>query len=328
MKKENEICRVYLLYGPEEYLKKQYLDGIEKKLFSGDEAALNKTVLEGADGANLIISCSETLPVFSEKRLVVVKNSGLFKSKKGLALNDELIDYIKNLPEYICLIFYENEIDKRLGMVKAVEKAGSLVEFQHLNTVELTRWVVKVFSAKSKSISEDVASELVQYADVSMNSIINEIEKILLYLDDKTRVDLNLVQTLCTKSIKSKVFDLVDAVSTKNSSKAMMILNGLLELKEPLPKILFLIGRQFVQMLRVRTLTDDGIYINDVAAKVGLTPYVASKVLRQSENFTLREIKQNIESVLECDYSIKSGKIKEITAPYMLISSFFEKVEA
>ena len=104
----DNLRHIYLLYGEEDYLKKQYRDRLVKAMLpEGD--TVNYAHYEGKGlPVGEIIDLAETMPFFAERRLIVIEDSGLFKSSAA-----EFADYIKNLPETTCFLFVENEIDKQ-----------------------------------------------------------------------------------------------------------------------------------------------------------------------------------------------------------------------
>ena len=106
--KSGQFKSVYLLYGEETYLKKQYKDRMTKAVVS-DGDTMNYAYYEGK-GINPaeIIDLAETMPFFAKRRLVVVENSGFFKNA-----TPEMADYIKAMPDTVCILFIENEVDKR-----------------------------------------------------------------------------------------------------------------------------------------------------------------------------------------------------------------------
>ena len=71
---------------------------------------------------------------FADRRVVLLEDTGFFKNKC-----DELADYMKELPDYLCLIFVENEVDKRNRMYKAVKAAGRIGEFVQQDEKTLMR---------------------------------------------------------------------------------------------------------------------------------------------------------------------------------------------
>ena len=134
--KTGNIKQAYLLYGEEAYLKKQYRDRLTKAVLpEGD--TVNYAHYEGK-GINVpeIIDLAETMPFFAEKRLIVVEDSGLFKNSDA-----KFADYIKSMPETVCFVFVESEVDKRSKMYKAVKDTGRVVELGRQDEKTLLLWL-------------------------------------------------------------------------------------------------------------------------------------------------------------------------------------------
>ncbi|MCX8131748.1 MAG: DNA polymerase III subunit delta [Clostridia bacterium] len=325
--KNKRIKNLYLFYGPEEYLKKYYLESLEKEILSDDMKALNKIVLEGKADIKRISEACETMPVFSERKIVIVRNSGLLKAKKkqddegkGKQGDDSLVSYLQNLPEYTCLVFFEEEIDKRVKVIDIIKKNGLIVEFVFQKPVELVKWVSKVFKTYKKEIDPVLASRMVENCEQGMTEILNEINKVVLYLGDRQRVTNDDIEKICTKSIKGRIFDLTDAIAEKNTAKALKLLNDMIILKEPIPKILFMITRQLRQVLEMKLLNNEGLNSGQAATKMGITPYAAGKISKQTRVFDVENLKGAIEESLDMDLAIKTGKIDERMAVELLIS--------
>ena len=128
---------MYLLYGKERYLIRQYRDKLKNAIVPSDDT-MNVTTFEG-EGLNIreIIELAETLPFFAEHRLIVIEDSKFFK--KG---GDELAEYLKQIPESTYVIFVEEEVDKRSKIYKALSKNGKAVEFGTQSDEILMKWVV------------------------------------------------------------------------------------------------------------------------------------------------------------------------------------------
>jgi DNA polymerase-3 subunit delta len=321
--KNKKLNNLYLFYGDEDYLIKHYLNNIEDIVLGGDQTGLNKIVLEENIEIRKIIEACETMPFFCEKKLVLVKGSGLFKSKRGIRgkqnNKDELLDYMQNIPLHVCLVFWEREIDKRLKTVDAIKKKGLVVQFPYQNQNELVRWVMKVVGSNNKEIDTKTASFLIEICEPGMNDILNELDKVLMFLGDRPKVTVDDIEKLCTKSIKSRVFDLTDAISERNVDTALKLLNDMIILKEPLTKILFLIAKQLRQILGMKLLNDEGFGMKEACAKLGITPYIGSKIFKQANGFSPDRLKAAIQEALELDISIKTGKINDRAALELLI---------
>lgn len=328
--KECNLQNVYLFHGPEEYLIKYYTTTISSLIVEEDTKDLNYIIFEGKTDAENIIENCETMPIFSNKKMIVVKNSGLFKAKKGESgdsgtdkkgVKDKLADYITNIPEYTYLILVEAEIDKRLKLVKAIKDKGLIIEFELQKPADLVKWVIKAFKNYNKNIDQMAASYIVENSEYSMTELLNEIEKVVNFVGEKNLIAMGDVELVCTKTIKSRIFDLTDAISQGNISKALALLNDMAALKEPMQKILFMIVRQIRMVYRIKLLRQQGI-IDEIAAKeLGLTPFIATKIMNISRGLDISVLEKAMYYSLELDESIKTGKISDRIAIELLISS-------
>ena len=117
--KTNTYERFYLFYGEEKYMISQMKNQLKKALVSEDDT-MNYSYFEGNKiVVKEVIDMANTLPFFAQKRLIIIENSGFFKSSQ-----EELADFIKNMPDYLIFVFVESEVDKRNKVYKAVSTAG------------------------------------------------------------------------------------------------------------------------------------------------------------------------------------------------------------
>ena len=171
--KTGQLKNVYLLYGEEEYLKKQYRDRLTKAVLpEGDTMNYAHYEGKGINPAELI-DLAETMPFFAEKRLIVVEDSGFFKNA-----SPELADYIKQLPETACFLFVESEVDKRGKMYKAVGKKGRAVELGRQDEKTLLYWIAGNVKREGKKIKESAAKHLIATSGDNMESLEKELEKL------------------------------------------------------------------------------------------------------------------------------------------------------
>lgn len=330
--KNKKIRKLYLFFGPEEFLKKYYVESLEKILLTDEFRSLNRIVLEGKQDMGRLTDYCETLPVFSDRKLVIVKNSGLFKSKKKdgdvkkekpQSQNDELYAFLQDLPEHVCLVFYEAEVDKRLkAALDAVKKYGLAVEFEYQKPDELIRWISRKFKASGREIDPSTAARLIESCEQGMTEVLSEAEKLLAYTEGRVKITSEDVEKVCTKSIKSRIFDLTDAIAEKKSSRALGLLNDMIILKEPVPKILFMIAKQFRQILQARLLKEEGCSLGEIASRMGISSYIAGKILKQASNFSQARLKKAVEIGLELDLAVKTGRLEDRVAAELLIIEF------
>ena len=154
--KMGQLKNVYLLYGTEDYLKRQYRDKLKHALVEPDDT-MNFSAYEGKDiNPKELIDLSETLPFFKEKRMILVENSGFFKNSC-----DDLAEYMSQVPESTCFVFVEEEVDKRSKLFKAASRTGSAVEFETPKEDMLVRWILGRIQREGKKITQSVMLSLI-----------------------------------------------------------------------------------------------------------------------------------------------------------------------
>ena len=307
---------VYLLYGEEAYLKKQYRDRITKAIFP-DGDTVNYAYYEGK-GINPgeLIDLAETMPFFADRRLIVIENSGFFKNA-----SPELADYIKTMPDTACFLFVENEADKRGKMYKQVKKHGSVVEFKRQTDAVLMQWILGTLKKENKKITRSVMELFLSKTGNDMELITQELEKLLCYTMEKDIIEAEDVEAICANQISGKIFDMVEAIGRKESKRALDLYYDLLMLKEPAMRILFLVTRHFQILMQLRDMMGDGFDYKFMASKVGVPEFAVRKYAGQARAFEGKRLEQIVRECVQTEENIKTGQMADQLAVELLIIS-------
>lgn len=315
--KMGQLKRVYLLYGAEDYLKRQYRDKLKHALVEPDDT-MNFTAYEGKDiNPKELIDLSETLPFFKEKRMILVENSGFFKNSC-----DDLAEYMSQIPESTCFVFVEEEVDKRSKLFKAASKAGSAVEFETPKEDMLIRWILGRIQREGKKITQSVMQLFLSKTGSDMENIDKELEKLLCYTLDKTEITAADVEAICTGQTENKIFEMIDAISAKNQKRALDLYYDLLALKEAPMRILFLIARQFQNLLLIKSMSAKGYPAVSIAKTAGMPSFAVQKNLRQAGAFKINQLKEAIEDCGQAEEDVKTGRMADQLAVELLIVKY------
>ena len=314
--KANEFKPVYLLYGDEPYLKKQYEDKLIKAVVSDDTMNYSYFDKESVS-VKEIMSIGDTLPFFAEKRLIVVENSGFFKSS-----NDELAIYIKNMPDYLIIIFVEEQIDKRNKLYKSVSETGYVSEMNAQPVSVLTKWIKGLFNAENKEITGEAVTCLLDRTGASMNLIKQEIEKLVTYVDNRPVIEKQDVEAVCSTQTVSRIFEMISAIGEKNQQKALKLYYDLLTLKEKPMSILFLIVRQFNGILQVAQGLSQGKNNSSLAKEIGIQPFLVGKYGSCARKFTPEILYSALKDCAQVEEDVKSGKLIDRIAVEMIIIKY------
>ena len=320
--KSGQFKKIYLLYGEEKYLIRQYRDKLIRAL-SAEGDTMNFSSFSGDDiNQGAVIDLAETLPFFAERRLILIEDSGLFKQAAG-----PLAEYIGTAPETSCFVFVEQEIDKKTKMYKDVKKYGSVVEFPRQKDAILSRWIEGRIRKNGKNITRPAYELFLKKTGNDMENIDKELEKLLCYTMDKDYIDVSDVEAITTEQTENKIFDMVDAVAQHQQKKALDLYYDLLALKEPPMRIMYLISNQCQRLMVVKSMTNQGFGNKDIASKAGCPEWTVRKYQSQSRAFTMEQLKQAIRDGVEYETAVKTGHMNDQLAVELFIVRYSRTAE-
>lgn len=317
--KNGSYEKIYLLYGTEEYLKKQYKKKIKDAICGED--TMNYSYFEGKDcDAKEIVGIAETLPFFADRRLVIMEHTGFFKSA-----NDDINEYIEKVPETTCLVFVENEIDKRGKLFKKIKDLGYVCEMAEQNQASLEKWIVGILNQNGMKITKNSIEFFLKSVGSDMENISKELEKLICYSMGRDVITAADIEAVCTVQISSRIFDMIDAMSNKNRAKALELYNDMMALREPPMRILFMLARQFNIMLQVLELSGRGMANGEIASKVSIQPFIVGKVIKQlsiKNGFSGKMLVEALKDCVNIENDIKNGRMDDKAGVEMILIKY------
>ena len=319
--KSGNFKQAYLLYGEEAYLKQQYKQNLIKALNTdGDTMNFSLGEGKGVDIKQLIDLC-ETMPFFADRRVILLEDTGFFKNKC-----EELADYMKELPDYLCLVFAESEVDKRNRMYKAVKACGTIAEFARQDEKTLMRWAAGLLGKAGKKITQRDMELLLTKTGTDMGNLRMELEKLISYTEGRDIVTAEDIEEICTTQTTNRIFDMVRAVTEKNQKRALDLYYDLLTLKEPPMRILFLLAKQYRQLLQAKQFAAAGLAQTEIASKLGVPSFVVRNISTCARAYTISELEQAVEDFVDAEESVKTGRLEDKLSVELLIIKYSSKV--
>ena len=314
--KLNTYKPVYLLYGTETYLKNLYKNKLKEGILLGSDE-MNYSHFEGK-GIELkeVIEIAETLPFFSDRRLIMIEDSGLFKSQ------NELADYIREIPEGTHIVFVETEVDKRNRLFKAVKDVGVISEMDGMDVKNLKLWIVSVLNKDNKKIKESTLMYFLNKSGTDMENISQELEKLICYTMGREAITTEDIDAVCTTQISNKIFQMIDAIASKRQSYALNLYYDLLSLREKPMSILFLITRHFNQLYQVKELEAAKVGNTVISKKTGVPPFAVGKYIAQSKNFSAEVLKEALSTCADTEERVKTGRLIDTMGVELLIVQY------
>ena len=318
--KNQNFRHIYLFTGEEVYLRNQYKKKLQEALIPPEDTVnINFYQGKGIDLKELIAQ-AETMPFFSERRLLVVEDSGFFKSA-----TPELAEYLEQVPDTTYFLFVETDVDKRGKLYKTVKKQGSVVEFAKQTEDTLMRWILGILKKEQKNITRSTMELFLEKTGTDMNQISMELEKLLSYTMGKEIITAEDVQEICTSQTVNQIFEMISAMAEKNQKKALDLYYDLLALKEPPMRIMFLITRQFQILLNVRDMAGRGMDNQSIAKNAGIPPFAVKRNISQAKGFTMTQLKRALYDGADLEESVKTGRMNDQMAVELFILQYSKK---
>lgn len=316
---------IYLFYGEETYLLETRVKKIKKE-YQQLILGINFIQIDDTNVEELIADL-ETPAFGFDKKLIIAKNTGLFKKEKKttktdskkkkvddtkLPLNEKIAKYIQEnseeLKNTVDLVFVEQEVDKN-ALYQTIEKVGEVKEFALLKLPDLIANIKKITVAYKVNIDDATAKYLVECCGTSMQDLINELRKLIEYKGENSNITKQDIDLLCTKQIQAVIFDLTDNLGKKETSKALEVYNELISNKEPIQKILITLYNHFKKLYIIKIAEK---YNEDVATVMNLKPnqlFLVSKYKTQARYFETQELREVLEALIDLDANYKIGLI-------------------
>lgn len=315
--KTGNFKQSYLLFGEEAYLKHQYKEKLLNALNpDGDTMNFSRYEGKGVDVKQLIDLC-ETMPFFAERRIILLEDTGFFKNKC-----EELADYMKSLPDYLVLVFSESEVDKRSRMYKAVKSGGRVTEFAKQDEKTLMRWAAGILGKEGRKITQRDMEFFLTKTGTDMGNIRMELEKLITYTEGQDIVSAEDIEAVCVTQTTNKIFDMVRAVTEKNQKRALELYYDLLTLKEPPMRILFLLAKQFRQLLLTKKMSGEGASQNEIATRLGVPSFVVRNISACARSYTVEELERAVEDFVDAEEAVKTGRLGDVLSVELLIVKY------
>lgn len=314
---KNEIKQFYLLFGTEDYLKRQYRDKLAKALVDTEDT-MNYNYFEGNNfQLQEVLDIGETLPFFAEERVLVLENSGLFKKTP-----EEMEKRLEQFPDSTHVIFVEKEVDKRSRLYKWIGKHGYASEMNTPDEKMLITWVKGLCRAEEKQIEDSAIFYFVEHMGTDMLLLKNEMEKLFCYCYDSEKITLEDIREVCVSQASDKMFEMLDAIGVHNQDKALLLYHDLLALREPAMRVLYMLTRHFHILMQISVLMSEGKDNKTMAAACGIPPFSVKKYAAQAGKYSYERLKSMVEKCQATDQGIKTGMVQDVVGVELLIVEF------
>jgi DNA polymerase-3 subunit delta len=175
---------------------------------------------------------------------------------------------------------------------------------------------------EEKILNTDTLHFFLERTGSDMEHIYLEVQKLISYTHGRNVITPADVEAICTEQTENRIFDMVQAITEKDQKKALDLYSDLLAMKEPPMRILFLIARQFNQLLQLKSLSSQGMDRASLAKAAGIPSFALGKYQAQCRRFTLAQLRQAVEDCVQSEENVKTGRMGDQISVELLIMKY------
>jgi len=204
----------------------------------------------------------------------------------------------------------------------------SMVELARVEESEAVRWVMETTASRGINMEADAARELVDVLGADMMLISSELEKLMVYAGgpvsapagqapaergEKGRLTLAEVETMVLAAKQRSLYELTDALSSKDRARALETLHALLSAGEGEAAAighLYMLGRTFRQMLVIleRNVRDSRAIWQALWPGFRVPPFAAEDLIRQARRYKSRpDLLHALRLIARADSELRSN---------------------
>jgi DNA polymerase III subunit delta len=286
---------VYLLLGDDEERKSR---GVEKLRAGRAIEAYDAS----ATSPETLVSACNSFSLFGEGPFVVLKDLDAWNAAQKAVI----VDYLKDPSPGADLILLGKKLGARERLLSAVKNAGEVHTFDQPTGKVLVRWLVGHANKMDLDLPDDVAEDLTIRCSGDKMRLLQETEKLALYVGDGTATHDD-VAALCPPDVQSNIFAFVDSLAGGERDRALALLEDLFGTGEPPLRLTFMIRRQFQLVARARALLERGTPQKELASRLKVPPFVARKLEEQGRKLDEEDLERALAQIQDLESGLKGG---------------------
>jgi len=324
---------VYVFVGDEAFFRKRCREAILQHLVPADlrDFSVFDFDLADTDLAEVLYR-ARTPSLMAPFQVFFVRG---VKSLYGRGSNEEKLaaieEYSKNPNPDALLVFVADHVNipadvRRMDMTdkdryqRIRDTLGDfcgIVELARVEENEAVRWIGEYCTTRGVKMDADGARELVDALGGDMMMVSNELEKLILFVGEKKRITLGDVETMVLAAKQRSLYELTDAISSKDRVRALETLDAMLstgEGDEAAIGHVYMLAKTYRQMLVIleRNVRDQRMLWAALWQGFRVPPFAADDIIRQARRYkSKRELTRGIRLIAKADLALRSNPVSK-----------------
>ena len=296
---------VYVLHGEESFFIDRIAEEIEHLALQEHERDFNQSILYARDvDADTVKDTCLRFPMMAERQLVVVRELNAWRIDQVEKLEPYLA---KPTPSTVLVLCYKHKkIDGRKSILKTAQKGGAVVfTSDKVREDKLPETLMGFAKHYKRKLGAAEAQLLANHLGSDLAKAVKEVEKLCLVTEEGGAITADVIQKFVGISKDFNVFELQNAIGTRNAAKAQQIARYFAADQKDNPLVLTLgnLNTYFGKLAMVHALP--GRNQQELAAALKVNPYFVRDYVAHARNYPLAKLAEIQKHLRQCDLRSK-----------------------
>lgn len=290
------------LYGDEDYLVNLEAKKIENRFKDGVV-----THYDEADDLEIIIMDISTISMFSENKLIFIKNS---KALSDVKLGQKLLEDIQGTMDHVEIVFLQesSKLDKKNPLISFLLSNAEVSRYDKIDSKNIISTIKDIVNQRGGTITNSAAIKLAAKLPENLRLIVNEIKKLI---NESPDITDKMIEVSIGEYVNDDYFGLTNAITSGDKQGIVSAFKDRINHGEPITMMIGQIASILNLTLLVAAYRMQGLSSADISNEMKIHIFRVKKASEMLSNSSEENIKKLMLDLAELDKNIKTGKIDE-----------------
>jgi len=301
--KAGSFRTVYYLFGEESAEKADAVLKL-KELFKADDFNLREFAGDPGSEAAAIVAEAMTLPVFADRRLVIVRNPRISAEARAA-----FAEYLKSPSATTTLVLLNDDRrpDKKDALAAAAGAAGAVCVFSPLDEGEAVERLLAEAKRAGKTLAADAVDALVSEAGTDWGILSGELEKVVLFTGKGTEITLPAVLECLGHRRSADPWAFEKLISSRDRRACLAQLAELFADAKPeevVFRALAQVRGAYLKQLRAKRMLKAGVAPREIETRLRI--FYDRDFFARASRVTEERLRRDLRRCLEVETDLKS----------------------
>lgn len=251
----------------------------------------------------------QTVSFFAEKKVIVIRNIQELEKADEYIFQSFMNYFQKPNPDVVVIIMVNELMSETSPLGSVIFKYAFIEKVKDMDKKDYPDFIKNMFKKYNYTITDDAIEALLERTNLDFNLINQEAEKLMLFAYETKEINERAVLLLVSRNLEENIFELTNALLSKNQAKTIEIFYDLVARNEDPLRILNNIVAKVRELMHTKLLIDKGYRQEQIAEHFHIKSGRAYYLVKNAQSIPFNQLENHLKKLSKLDYDIKSGKI-------------------